>query len=70
VESERGANRAALSREVNFREFTFRNCLKSLDGRKTKALGVYETGQRGSFGYGMLAISALETPLSDFLDSF
>jgi hypothetical protein len=46
-----------------------RNCLKSLDGRKTKALEAYETGQRGSFRYGMLAISALETPLSDFLDS-
>jgi hypothetical protein len=49
---------------------SFRNCLKSLDGRKTKALEAYETGQRGSFRYGMLAISALETPLSDFLDSF
>jgi hypothetical protein len=47
-----------------------RNRLKSLDGRKTKALEAYETGQRGSFRYGMLAISALETPLSDFLDSF
>jgi hypothetical protein len=47
-----------------------RNCLKSLDGRKTKALEAYETGQGGSFRYGMLAISALETPLSDFLDSF
>jgi hypothetical protein len=47
-----------------------RNCLKSLDGRKTKALEAYEAGQRGSFRYGMLAISALEAPLSDFLDSF
>jgi hypothetical protein len=54
----------------NFGELPFRNCLKSLDGRKTKALEAYETGQRGSFRYGMLAISALETPLSDFLDSF
>ena len=44
--------------------------VKSLDGRKTKALEAYETGQRGSFRYVMLAISALETPLSDFLDSF
>lgn len=26
---ERYTNRAALSREVNYREFTFRNCLKS-----------------------------------------
>ena len=31
----------------NFREFPFRNCLKSLDGRKTKALEAYETGAKG-----------------------
>jgi hypothetical protein len=60
----------ATRRQANFGEFTFRNCLKSLDGRKTKALEAYETGQRGSFRYVMLAISALGTPLSDFLDSF
>jgi hypothetical protein len=33
-------------------------------------LEAHETGQKGSYRYGMLAISALETPLSDFLDSF
>jgi hypothetical protein len=56
--------------QANFRESAFRNCLKSLDGRKTKALGAYETEKKDSFRCGMPEISALDTPLSDFLDSF
>ena len=31
----------------NFREFVFRDCLKSPDNPKTKALEGYETGQKG-----------------------
>ena len=32
--------------KANFAEFTFRNCLKSLAGLKTKELEAYEIGQR------------------------
>ena len=47
-----------------------RNCLKSPDSPKTKAVEAYETGKKSSACCGMPAISAHETLLSDFLDSF
>jgi hypothetical protein len=47
-----------------------RNCLKSLASSVTKALEAHEVGTEGLFRCGMPAISTLETPLGDFLDSF
>jgi hypothetical protein len=55
---------------MNFGECFFRNCPKSPDSPKTKAVETYETGKKSSACCGMPAISAHETLLSDFLDSF
>jgi hypothetical protein len=55
---------------LNFVVFFLRNCPKSPDSPKTKAVEAQETGQRGSICCTVPAISAHETLLSDFLDSF
>src|SRR5215208_2163366 len=47
-----------------------RNCLKSLASFKTNASKPTKQSKEGSFRCDMTAISALETLLSDFLDSF
>src|SRR5215210_1386848 len=47
-----------------------RNCLKSLASLKTNASKPTRQSKEGSFRCDMTAISALETLLSDFLDSF
>jgi hypothetical protein len=52
------------------RRTPLRNCLKSLASSVTKALEAHEVGTEGLFRCGMPAISTLETPLGDFLDSF
>jgi hypothetical protein len=56
-----GASRAGLS---------LRDCLKSLASPKTKAVEAYEGGKVGLFRRAMPVVSTLQTPLSDFLDSF
>src|SRR5215210_8282973 len=50
--------------------FPSRNCLKSLVSLKTNASKPTKQSKEGSFRCDMTAISALETLLSDFLDSF
>jgi hypothetical protein len=56
--------------KAKFAEFTLGNCLKSLASLKTNASKPTKQSKEGSFRCGMTAISALETLLSDFLDSF
>src|SRR5829696_893059 len=51
-------------------EVRLRNCLKSLASLKTNASKPTKQSKEGSFRCDMTAISALETLLSDFLDSF
>jgi hypothetical protein len=55
---------------MNFSEFSFRNCLKSLASPKTNALNPTKQSKEGSFHCDMTAFLALETLLSEFLDSF
>jgi hypothetical protein len=45
------------------------NCLKRLDGSKTKALQAKETRYRGPFRCGLLTICPLAIPLSYYSDS-
>jgi hypothetical protein len=61
---------AVTVRWVNCYDKRSSNCLKSPDSPKTKALEAYETGQNGLFRCGVPTMSVLETPLSDFSDSF
>src|SRR5215212_2754718 len=51
-------------------EVRLRNCLKSLASLKTNASKPTKQSKEGSFRCDMTAIPALETLLSDFLDSF
>jgi hypothetical protein len=55
---------------ANFGEFTFRNCLKTPVSSKTRVPGGPEAGKMRPFRRVMAAIPTLETPPSDFLDSF
>src|SRR5215217_3765587 len=56
--------------QMYFAEFPLRDCLKSLASLKTNASKPTKQSKEGSFRCDMPAISALETLLSDFLDSF
>src|SRR5215204_4919305 len=57
-------------RDDSIHRSAWRNCPKSPDSPKRKAVEAEKTSQKGSICCVMPARSACETPLSDFLDSF
>jgi len=56
--------------EVQLRRILLPKLSKKSGRPQNEGLRSPRNGAKGLYRYGMLAISALETPLSDFLDSF